>query len=106
MKPDDRHAYDLLRSTSNAQLVHVIENYLYFPDERVARTVADILAQQGFGVTFRRGADRINWLVLATAKLIPTESAMDEMCARFEKLAEEHQGEHDGWEAIVQQGPE
>jgi len=82
--------------------LYPIQYYLYFPNEQVAKEVAGILYQYGFVVEDRLGADGVNWLLLAKTRAVPTESAIAEMSAFLERIAERNGGEYDGWEAEVQ----
>jgi hypothetical protein len=102
MRADDRVALEQLRSFSNVDAVHTVFYYLYFPNEQGAMDVSRILRDQGFAVEQRMSADEINWLVLATNRVLPTEAAISAMCEHLERVAIEHQGRFDGWEAEVQ----
>jgi hypothetical protein len=102
MRADDRAAFEQLRLVTNVSAVHSFHHYLYFADERSAKNVARILREQGLEVQDRLGADDINWLVLAQIYAVPTEANISTTAALFERIAAEHGGEYDGWEADAQ----
>lgn len=97
----DRDALEELRAVSDMDAVHVLQHYLYFPLEQSAKQVGSILRERGFLVDERRGADGVNWLVLAENRMVPTEAGIVEMRALLEEIAETNGGEYDGWEAAV-----
>jgi hypothetical protein len=98
----DRDALKHLGAVSDMDVVHVVHHYLYFPREEAAKNVAGILRERGFVVEERLGADGINWLVLATHRMVPTEAGIAKMREFLEHIAEESAGEYDGWEIDVQ----
>jgi hypothetical protein len=98
---DDRAALDELNRVSETSAVHVILHYLYLPSEHHASDVAARLRSLGFSTTERRGADGINWLVLAKHEVVPSEEAIGATRTLIEELARGAGGEYDGWEAEV-----
>jgi hypothetical protein len=75
-----------------------MRHYLYFPRAKQGKAVAALLRQRGFTVEYRKGADGVNWLVLAEHSLSPEDEAGRE---ELERLAQEHSGEYDGSETAL-----
>lgn len=98
----DRDVLKELRTVSDINAAHLVQHYLYFPQEHDAKNIARLLKERGFEVEERLGADGINWLVLAKSKIVPTEEKIAELRSSLEGLATEYRGEYDGWEAQVQ----
>lgn len=99
---DDRDVIEELRAISDVDTVHWVHHYLYLPSEESGNDVADVLRKRGFVVEHRRGADGVNWLVLAKSQMVPTEQSIADVRAMLEQIAEKNGGEYDGWEAEVQ----
>lgn len=98
---DDNDALFELSNVSDVNRPHAIRHYLYFPSETDGKRVASDLRQAGFEVEDELGADEENWLVLVHTTVIPTPEGISNLRQRFEKLAEEYDGEYDGWEAAI-----
>lgn len=77
-----------------------LEHFLYFPNETHAKEAAKRIEAKGWPVEVRKGADGENWLVLAKQPA-PISEAIDETREELERLAEELDGEYDGWGAAV-----
>lgn len=83
--------------------------YLYFPDEAYARAAAAQIAREQTArvIHFDSGSlegptqDRASWMVQLTAHLTPDLTRVKEIGRWLGRVAEEHQGEYDGWEAAV-----
>ncbi|HVC95243.1 MAG TPA: ribonuclease E inhibitor RraB [Pirellulales bacterium] len=97
----DNEALEQLRLVSNITSLHLLQHYLYFQQENDAKDVANTMEEHGFSVELRRSADGMDWLVLATSQIMPTEANVAELRLRLERIASEHSGEYDGWEAAV-----
>ncbi len=78
-----------------------MRHYLYFPRAKEGKAVAALLRQRGFSVESRRGADGVNWLVLAEHSLSPEDEAGLAVREELERLAEQHSGEYDGYETAL-----
>lgn len=100
---DDKSAIDELIRASKAGVVHTVLHYLYLPSKSAAMEVAARLRAQGFTTEERRGADGVNWLVLAKHQIVPSESEMAAARQLMERLTAPLNGEYDGWEAEVVQ---
>jgi len=74
---------------------HRVTHYLYFPTARASELVAATLRERGFEVESRKGADRENWLVLASHTTKPAEE-LQRIRDTLEHLAEQHLGNYDG----------
>ena len=72
-----------------------VTHYLYFPTARAGELVAATLKERGFEVENRPGADRKNWLVLASHTAKPAEESQ-RIRDTLEQLAEQHMGTYDG----------
>ena len=90
-----------LRAVSDVSSIHVLKHYLYFADESNSSKASQRLVKRGFQVINRPSADGETWLVLASHIAVPTEERIGAIRADLEKLAEEHGGEYDGWEAEI-----
>jgi hypothetical protein len=101
LRDDELHALRQLQAVSNTEATHTVRHYLYFAHEPIAKQVAKTLSDQGIRAEVRLGADNVNWLILVTVQIVPTESAVADTCAFFEQIAAENDGEYDGWEASV-----
>lgn len=99
---DDRDAVAQLQLSSTAGAVHPVLHYLYFPEEQRAAEAASQLRRLGFTTEERRGADGVNWLVLARHDVIPSDDNIVAARQLMEGLAATVGGEYDGWEAEVQ----
>jgi hypothetical protein len=87
-------------SAKNAE--YQVHYYLYFPDRPLGEKVASDLRTQGYVVEDRLGADEVNWLVLVKSNAVPTSAIIDEHGKFFKQIAEENNGEYDGWEANIE----
>ena len=99
VKADDDAAVEALRGSSTNSAPRHVQHYLYFPRYEASELVAKRLRDSGFTTEKRLGADGINWLVLARHETVPTEVEIERLREVMEKLAAEHGGEYDGWEA-------
>jgi len=86
------------RTSDGKSAVKPMRHYLYFPKEADARKAGEVLQTRGFSVEVRLGADRENWLALATKTPPKNEASMDGLRDDMETLAAELGGEYDGWE--------
>lgn len=77
---------------------HKIDFYLYVPTKDAAEAAKKKL-ESDFTVKVDEAALGPGWLCLSQATLIPESAPLEEIGARFRKLAEEFRGEFDGWEA-------
>ncbi len=75
-------------------------HYLYVPGELGARTVASSLNSAG-GWDAEVEEVRDAWLVTATTVTGLDDDVVRVTRARFERLALDHGGEYDGWEAAA-----
>ena len=55
----------------------------------------------GFTAEEQLGADNVNWLVLASHKIVPSPEAVAFIREELETVATRFGGEYDGWEAEV-----
>lgn len=101
---NDRGAIDELMRVSKPGERHVLLHYLYFPEERDARSAAEELRRRGFRTEERLGADGTNWLVLARHHVAATEDSIRDVRRLMESLVQACDGEYDGWEAEVRTG--
>jgi hypothetical protein len=74
-----------------------MEHFLYFSRRKDANKAAKRLRARPMVVTVRMGADNKNWLVLATGDVPSKEEDMEQLRDDLEALAEELNGEYDGW---------
>jgi hypothetical protein len=78
-----------------------VSHYLYFPRAKDGKAVAALLRQRGFTVEYRKGADGVNWLVLAEHTVSPGDEAGLAVREELERLAQQHSGEYDGSETAL-----
>lgn len=77
-------------------------HYLYFRKRHVADEVGRGLSERGYKIEVAPGAtDEETWLVLASHDLVVTIDSISLIRSSLEKLAAEHGGEYDGWEAAA-----
>ncbi len=76
-----------------------MSHYLYFPAQSDARRAAADLAPRGFRIEQRMGADGVNWLVLASHDIAPSEASIASARRVMEDAVNDGVGEYDGWEA-------
>jgi regulator of RNase E activity RraB len=73
--------------------------YVYFRTREGADAASETLRAEGYEV--KSSADPESerpWLVFATRELVVGEGSIEAAEALFRKLAEQHDGEYDGWE--------
>ena len=81
---------------------HVL-HFLYFADGQHARDAAQDIDRAGYEVTISPPDDTIaEWSVRAEATRVVDGTTVDAFRAWFERVAAEHAGEYDGWEAAAQ----
>jgi hypothetical protein len=97
----DRRALQQLRKLG-ADLTkprHVI-HFLYFSDEEAARRAAGAVEEAGYKTKVVAPDDRFReWRVHADATRVLSETTVDGFRSWFDRVASEHGGEYDGWEA-------
>jgi hypothetical protein len=73
---------------------------LYLDTKAIAEACAELLQAQGFAATAERSASNEGkpWLCFASQRLTPTRERLAQIGATFMKLADEQEGEFDGWE--------
>ena len=81
---------------------HVI-HFLYFDDEARASAAAAELGDAGYETTVAPPGEGIEqWSVRAEAHRVVSGTTVDAFRALFERVAGEHGGEYDGWEAAAE----
>jgi hypothetical protein len=81
---------------------HVI-HFLYFDDEASARAADDQIGAAGYETTVRPPGEVIEqWSVRAETHRVVTSSTVEVFRTWFERVASEHGGEYDGWEAAAE----
>ena len=78
-----------------------LRHYLYFPEKASAEKAAQWFRGQGMSVEVRLGGDRENWLALVRQKLPEKDADLDKFRGEMEALAQQLNGEYDGWEVAV-----
>src|SRR6185436_19394944 len=91
----------LRREGSDTSKPHRFNFYLYLPTEAAARQAGQRLAKSDYLVEIRQAATDTNWLCLAKRTLTPDTAPLAGIGTLFRKLAEEFQGDFDGWESDV-----
>jgi len=78
----------------------VIDHYFYFPKRDNAERAAKQLRTKGWSVETKVAADGKNWFVLAKQPA-PLEKAIEDIRDELEHLADQFNGEYDGWGAAI-----
>jgi hypothetical protein len=100
MMATDRDALDKLATISRLDVVHKITHFLYMPTvERAREAMLALLAREFEVVEPYYLLDA--WSVLVRTEMVPDEEAIVALRDLFTEIAEEHEGEYDGWEAAV-----
>jgi len=97
----DADALRELFAVSEAGTPHTVRHYLYLPKRENAPAIVDELRRHGYQTEECVGADGINWLVLASHWVVPTEDLMTSTRAFMESLVAGIDGEYDRSEAAV-----
>jgi regulator of RNase E activity RraB len=99
----NRQVFETLREEgSDLSRPRSTDFYVYFRTREGADAAAEAVRAEGYDV--RSSADPESerpWLVLASRQLVVEEGSIEEAEAFFRKLAEQHDGEYDGWETGV-----
>ena len=89
------------RGADLAQARHVL-HFLYFADEVNARAAAAVADRASWRVTVTAPGERIvEWTVRVEGDRVLNPATVAAFRAWFERLAEDHHGEYDGWEAAA-----
>jgi hypothetical protein len=99
----DADALRELFAVSKAGTPHNIRHFLYLPRREDAPAIVDELRRRGYQTEECMSPDDLNWLVLASHRVVPTEDLMASTRAFMESLVAGIDGEYDGWEAEVRQ---
>jgi len=80
---------------------HIL-HFLYFADEGDARAAAAVADQASWTVSVTAPGERVaEWSVRAEGDRVVNPVTVAAFRAWFERLAEDHRGEYDGWEAAA-----
>ncbi|HET6527385.1 MAG TPA: ribonuclease E inhibitor RraB [Balneolaceae bacterium] len=74
-----------------------MEFFFYFPEEHQAYSVAAELSNFHFKASVSYSEHSDQWLCFATKTINATSERLSELRNWFEALAEQHEGEYDGW---------
>ena len=97
-------ALDALRKAGNdATKPTEVTYYLYFPDGAAAQRAADSVETSHFSADVLPSRGGGEWACIASAKMIPEESAILETTKRFKSIAASLGGRFDHWEAEIAQ---
>ena len=81
---------------------HVI-HFLYFDDEARARAAGEQIGEAGYETTVRPPVEGIEqWSVRAETHRVVSSVTVEAFRTWFERVASEHGGEYDGWEAAAE----
>jgi regulator of RNase E activity RraB len=81
---------------------HGIEFFLYFNDEKSSIAAKKRLVKYGFEVEISKNSNNSDWLCLATININPGYFALNRFRQKFEKIAEELNGNYDGWGTLIE----
>lgn len=100
--PDVQVLENMRKHGSDLSKPHPLDFYLYFPEEQGARTAAAALQLAQYEILrVEPGESGRNWLVLAQKVMVPARERVISTTNQLEKLAVDHGGEFDGWEAPI-----
>lgn len=104
LQPDvDQEVLNQLRGAgSDLSKPHNMEFLIYLPTEESANRVANRIRPDGFNVEVKRAAQGSNWLCLAMKRMAPKHSEIAAIGKRFSAIAQEFNGEYDGWETSIE----
>ena len=96
---DARVLEQLRRAGSKLGKPHDIEFFFYFPTEASAQRIVAKLASMAFGAEVRPAAEGSSqpWHVLAVRRMVPELAEIQRLRADFTALAQDENGEFDGW---------
>ena len=98
--PDAKVLFHLAQAGSDLTKPHNPDFAFYFSSEAAAKAAEWKLVESGFEVTVEPpDENHERYLVVAVTTLVPTLKAIQGMSVRFHDLAEELDGEFDGWGA-------
>lgn len=100
--PDGATLDELARAGSDLTREHLIEFFLYFPQQPAAETVAAMLLAEGFETKVQRSEPAGDWTVLAIRRMRPELAPLRAMRDRLTALVREHGGTYDGWGTEVE----
>lgn len=98
---DQKVLEQLIHWGSDLSKPHNFDFFLYFQTEETAKLAATVIEREGFEIEIQLGADKEKWLCLAMKKMVPEEEELVEIRKWFESIANELDGEYDGWGTIV-----
>ena len=90
-----------ISKASDANALHEVVHYLYFPTHELAMAVKNKLIAEDVFAEERSAPNGSDWAVIVCQKVVPTEHAIAAARDRMGNLANEFNGEYDGWEAKV-----
>ncbi len=89
------------RGADLAQPRHVI-HFLYFEDESAAQTTAALARDAGWTAHVEPPGENVAaWTVRADGTRVVSAVTVESFRSWFERVAAEHGGEYDGWEAAA-----
>ena len=98
--PDAKVLFHLAQAGSDLTKPHKPNFAFYFSSEAAARAAEWKLSESGFEVTIEPpDENHERYLVVAVKTLVPTLETIQSLSERFSDLAEELDGEYDGWGA-------
>jgi regulator of RNase E activity RraB len=100
--PDGATLDELARAGSDLTREHLIEFYLYFPQEAAANETSALLQQDGFETRLSRNDKEQDWTLLATRRMRPELAPLRAMRDRLTTLVGEKGGTYDGWGTEVE----
>jgi Regulator of ribonuclease activity B len=87
---------------ANLALPRHVLHFLYFEDEASARRAAPAAERAGFEVTIGEPDEAVTqWSLRAEATRVVDYTNVDSYRSLFERIAADHGGEYDGWEAAA-----
>jgi regulator of RNase E activity RraB len=100
--PDAKVLVQLAKHGSDLGKVHAPDFALVIPSEKSALQAAATLKKRGFSVRVDRDESPDNgFWVIATRKMMLELSALQQLAIEMQALAEEHDGDYDGWGAEI-----
>jgi hypothetical protein len=90
----------LARRGADLALPRHVVHFLYFADEDDARAAVQVAREAGWAAALEEPREAVSaWTVRADATRVVSAATVQSFRAWFERVAAEHGGEYDGWEA-------
>lgn len=101
--PDGTTLDELARAGSDLTREHLVEFFLYLPDEAAAEDTAAVLRREGFETQVKPNEKEGDWSLLATRRMRPELAPLRAVRDRLTALVAARNGSYDGWGTEVEE---